>query len=205
MAMEQNAARRRRSAILAVAWEAFQQDGYAGTSMSSIAARLGGSKGTLYNYFSSKEELLTAVVEEKGQQFHAQLAGLPNKGGDVRQTLTKIGTTLLQTMLSDEFIGFYRLVLAEAERLPRLGLAVSDMSRQTALAPLSQYLKEAMRSGEIRIGDPLEAAELFSDLCGAIIHRRRLLAVPPDVSTEEIQRNAERAVTMFLAEYRTPA
>ena len=33
--------------------------------MSTIAARLGGSKGTLYNYFKSKEELFEAQVREQ--------------------------------------------------------------------------------------------------------------------------------------------
>ena len=32
--------------------------------MSTIAARLGGSKGTLYNYFKSKEELFEAYIRE---------------------------------------------------------------------------------------------------------------------------------------------
>ena len=45
----------RRELILDVASEVFLKEGYAATSMSEIAARLGGSKGTLYNYLKSKE------------------------------------------------------------------------------------------------------------------------------------------------------
>ena len=41
-------ARDRRSEILDVAGEIFLDQGYAAASMSAIAARLGGSKGTLY-------------------------------------------------------------------------------------------------------------------------------------------------------------
>src|SRR3954464_10654712 len=52
----------RRELILDVASEVFLKEGYAATSMSEIAARLGGSKGTLYNYFKSKEELFEAYV-----------------------------------------------------------------------------------------------------------------------------------------------
>ena len=39
----------RREAILDVASDVFLEEGYANASMSTIAARLGGSKGTLYN------------------------------------------------------------------------------------------------------------------------------------------------------------
>ncbi len=54
----------RRQAMVAIASDVFMEEGYAATSMSAIAARLGGSKGTLYNYFRSKAALFTAVVEE---------------------------------------------------------------------------------------------------------------------------------------------
>ncbi|OYW88264.1 MAG: TetR family transcriptional regulator, partial [Sphingobium sp. 32-64-5] len=47
----------RRQAILDVATEMFREVGYARASMAAISARIGGSKGTLYGYFKSKEEL----------------------------------------------------------------------------------------------------------------------------------------------------
>src|SRR3569833_824386 len=55
----------RRELILDVAQEVFLEEGFANASMSTIAARLGGSKGTLYNYFKSKDELFTAYVERR--------------------------------------------------------------------------------------------------------------------------------------------
>src|SRR6204780_5843981 len=54
----------RREHILKVAREVFFEYGYSAASMSQIAARLGGSKGTLYNYFKSKEELFEAQVRD---------------------------------------------------------------------------------------------------------------------------------------------
>ena len=53
----------REAIILDVARDCFLAEGYAATSMSTIAARLGGSKGTLYNYFKNKEDLFAAVVQ----------------------------------------------------------------------------------------------------------------------------------------------
>ncbi|HEY2834957.1 MAG TPA: helix-turn-helix domain-containing protein, partial [Rhizomicrobium sp.] len=61
----------RREAILKVAHTAFLSDGYAATSMSAIAAKVGGSKATLYYYFPSKEELFLAVIDEKCRDAHA--------------------------------------------------------------------------------------------------------------------------------------
>ncbi|WP_253295185.1 TetR/AcrR family transcriptional regulator, partial [Vibrio cholerae] len=50
----------KRQAILEIAKDSFTKQGFEQTSMSHIAKMLGGSKATLYNYFSSKEEIFTA-------------------------------------------------------------------------------------------------------------------------------------------------
>ena len=58
--------------------------GYERTSMSEIAARLGGSKATLYSYFPSKEELFFGVVQLKvGGELEPALLELPSRAGEV--------------------------------------------------------------------------------------------------------------------------
>ena len=52
----------KRQEIVRIAAELFEQLGYERTSMSAIAASVGGSKATLYGYFASKEDLLRAVL-----------------------------------------------------------------------------------------------------------------------------------------------
>jgi len=48
--------------IIESALELFAQEGYNGTSMQSIAKKTGASKGNLYNYFESKQDLLEGVL-----------------------------------------------------------------------------------------------------------------------------------------------
>ena len=50
------------SAILQAALELFARNGYHKTSISQIAKEAGVSKGLIYNYFDSKEDLLTQLV-----------------------------------------------------------------------------------------------------------------------------------------------
>jgi AcrR family transcriptional regulator len=50
--------------LLAAALDLFVERGYAGTRLDDVASRAGVSKGTLYLYFSSKEELFKAVIRE---------------------------------------------------------------------------------------------------------------------------------------------
>src|SRR5271155_6176249 len=85
----------RRTAILKTAHAAFLADGYAATSMSTIAARLGGSKATLYNYFGSKEELFVAVVEHKCEQLREIAQDAQEDHDDFPAALLKFGTRLL--------------------------------------------------------------------------------------------------------------
>lgn len=50
--------------LLAAALDLFVERGYAATRLDEVAARAGVSKGTLYLYFDSKEELFKATVRE---------------------------------------------------------------------------------------------------------------------------------------------
>lgn len=50
-------------AIVAAARALFREQGYAGTSMKDLADRVGLQKGSLYNYVSSKEELVPRVLD----------------------------------------------------------------------------------------------------------------------------------------------
>lgn len=49
--------------ILETALELFAQSGYLGTSMSDIAGELGITKGALYKHYTSKQEILSSIVE----------------------------------------------------------------------------------------------------------------------------------------------
>lgn len=66
--VENEIIRERRTAhILEVSLALFARLGYESTSISRIAKEAGISKGLLYNYFSSKEELLKELVHDLGE------------------------------------------------------------------------------------------------------------------------------------------
>lgn len=62
----------RRRDILAAAGELFRRDGFGPTSVEAIAALAGVGTGTVYNYFSSKGDLLMALVALDGDQVRAR-------------------------------------------------------------------------------------------------------------------------------------
>lgn len=190
----------RRDAIVAIAQQEFAASGYAGTSMSLIAARVGGSKATLYNHFKSKEELFVAVVERKCAQIQQMLNQAEMEGsGDLRATLTNFGEHFLELILSEESIGTFRLATAEADRFPELGRAIYQSGVRQSLRRTSEFLQHAKDAGLLRSdSDVLVAAEQFHELCMAGIHRRRLWNVTPTPTAKEIRANVANAVSTFM-------
>ncbi len=117
-----------RKGISKIARAAFLSDGYAGTSMSTIASRLGGSKGTLYTYFKSKENLFQAVLDDMLEQHTAFLA-MDMAVGEPEKVLTKFCTQLVSVVLSEEGRALDRIVSGESNRFPEIGKALYDRAR----------------------------------------------------------------------------
>lgn len=71
----------RRGQIMTTALEMFASEGYGHVSISALAQRAGISKGLMYNYFSSKEELLKEILNEGIEQIMTSLD--PNRDGNL--------------------------------------------------------------------------------------------------------------------------
>lgn len=59
----------RRFKIMEVALKLFAREGYGHVSISRLASEAGISKGLMYNYYKSKDALLTAIIEHGMNQF----------------------------------------------------------------------------------------------------------------------------------------
>lgn len=55
----------KRDHLMATAWRLFYRDGYRAVGIDTILAEAGVAKMTLYNHFSSKDELIIAVLEKR--------------------------------------------------------------------------------------------------------------------------------------------
>jgi len=191
----------KRDAILEIACEAFLTDGYAATSMSSIAAKVGGSKATLYNYFASKEELFGAVIGEKCQDFLSVVfEGEPHEIA-FRLALKHVGERLLKVMLSDEKIAIYRLITAETARFPELGRAFYRSGPEQGKKIMAEYFDRAVAQGHLKPGNTLVMASHFFDLCKGELHHRKLWNVVDHITDDEIRANVGQAMDVFLAAY----
>ena len=192
---------RRRRAILSLARDVFLAEGYAAASMSSIAARVGGSKATLYNYFPSKEALFTAVVDDQCAHVMASMSAFDAEADDIAVALRRFGEQFTRAILSEEVIALHRLVVAESIRFPEIGDALYEAGPRTGHLRLTAIIGDAMAAGRLRPADPSRAAQQLTDLCLSGLYRHRLWNVPPIPSNQDICDNVEAALAVFLAAY----
>ena len=189
----------RRRAILDVAREAFLAQGFAATSMSEIAARLGGSKGTLYNYFRSKEELFAAIMIDTCQgPANAVFDHMPRVEGDLRTGLIELGCGLLKFILSPPSVAVHRVVAAEAGRFPELGRIFFETGPRMGQRKLEEYFRQVIEDGLLKPADPAIVARRFKDLILSDIHSRRIWGVLGELSAEQIHTQVIESVDICL-------
>lgn len=188
----------RRLAILALARKSFLERGYAGTSMSAIAAELGGSKATLWSYFRSKEALFEAVVDDATSEFRRELTDLLQPSPDLGATVLAFARGLLTKVTSREACQLYRLVAAEVARSPEVGAIFARVPQRTRQL-LADFFAGAMDDGQMRRDDPAVAAHALTYLCMGL--QQRMLWGGAAPSPAEIEAEAHMATGIFLRAY----
>ncbi len=195
----------RRESILAVAARTFLEQGYAGTTMSGIAATLGGSKGTLWSYFASKEELFAEVIEHATIAYRARLAEILDASSDsVERTLKCFCTGIVEKVTTAEAISLHRLVVSEAGRFPEMGRIFYDRAPRQTHVLLASFLRGAMERGPLRAEEPMQAARLLVSLCLSGCQQKLLMGLIESASAEMIGADVDRATDVFMRAYAPP-
>src|SRR3984957_11428111 len=114
---EDNSKRRQ---IIEGARQVFMAQGFDAASMGEIARVAGVSKGTLYVYFKSKEELFEAVVGRQCRAQAEQIFNLDPEDHDVDGVLTRLGVAFVEFLCRPGAAPPFRTVIAIAERMPEL-------------------------------------------------------------------------------------
>jgi len=107
-----------RSRILDAANKVFAEKGYHEATMDDIAKRLGVSKGAIYLYFPSKEDLFEAMCKTAPQAFKEILYSSFNTETNPVQSATQFFDKMLKLSASNPGLSFE--ILSEASRNPTL-------------------------------------------------------------------------------------
>ena len=107
--------------LVAAALSVFGERGFRQTTLEEVAARAGVSKGTVYLYFSSKDDLLRAVVTQKVvSMLEPAEAMARSHDGSAVELLTKLVHRMWAAMSQNEMGCLSRLVQAELTQFPEI-------------------------------------------------------------------------------------
>ncbi|WP_454716497.1 TetR/AcrR family transcriptional regulator [Caulobacter segnis] len=192
----------RREAILDVAAEVFLEEGFDAASMSTIAAKVGGSKSTLYNYFKSKEEIFQAHIERYcGWQGAEMFQLLDEEVDDLRAALTRLGRRYVTNVMSDRNMRHFRLIATAAERSPDLGRTFYEAGPLRGARLLGGFLARMKLEGRIDVADPIAAGHQFIGLCQNRMLKARLVNYIGQPTPDEVDAEVEAAVSTFMAAF----
>src|SRR4051794_29937131 len=107
--------------ILEAALAVFAEKGFAAARMDDVARRAGVTKGTIYLYFPSKDELFKSLVREAIGGTLAQVTAYADAyQGSARELLVSVLRTIGTVMRTSDRIVLPKIILAEAGNFPEL-------------------------------------------------------------------------------------
>jgi AcrR family transcriptional regulator len=150
--------RRRKEArpaeIEAAALECFAERGFAACSLDEIAARAGVTKGTLYLYFRSKDDLFKAVVRGALVARIVALTETLSPSESAREQLDRLLAAWPALLAIPYLSALPKLIIAEAGNFPDLARFYLDEVIARGRGAITAILRRGIRRGEFRRVDP---------------------------------------------------
>jgi AcrR family transcriptional regulator len=191
--------------ILGAAFDAFAEEGYAGTSTLDIATRAKVSKRDLYANFRSKHAVLVACIRSRAERMRLSAdLPIPRSRQKLASTLTAFATNLVLEVSHPSVIATFRLAIAEATRSPEIAEALDSAGRDATLRALAELLANAQAAGLIGPADPTEMATQYLGLVWERLMVGLLLGVDAPPDPPEAERRAMKATAAFMRLHTAP-
>jgi AcrR family transcriptional regulator len=140
--------------IVAAALQLFSNRGFAATRLEDVATVAGVSKGTVYLYFESKEQLFEAVVREAIAPNLDRVEALIDAFEGPTSELLRALFELIAGVLDSPLTGVMKLIISESGNFPQLARLYADLVVRRAFGLLRRILERGVARGEFRRVDP---------------------------------------------------
>jgi AcrR family transcriptional regulator len=148
--------------LLEAALEQFVERGYAATRLEDVARQAGVSKGTLYLYYTNKEELFKAVVRENLVPEIGEAEDLVDQyAGRTQDLMIEFIQLWWERLGMSKLSGITKLIMAESGNFPELADFYHKEVIVRAHAMIARLLERGMASGEFRRVDATEVTRLL--------------------------------------------
>jgi AcrR family transcriptional regulator len=141
--------------IVTAALAVFAEKGFAAARTEDIAARAGISKGALYLYFPTKEDLFSAVVKETlAPNVDALRAHIEATTLTFEELVRLVVPRLVQIITETRMGAVAKMVIGESGNFPELARVWYDNVISRGIGMISLLIARAQEAGEVRPGDP---------------------------------------------------
>lgn len=148
--------------ITAAAFDAFAENGYAATRVDDVAQRAGVSKGLMYLYFKTKEELFKAVVKNVVvRRVDALLESLENSELSSEEFLRGPMLTFMKRIPNSPVAVVIRLLISEGQRHPDLVDYYYENVVAKGLAAITRFIERGIEAGEFKRTAVADIPHLF--------------------------------------------
>lgn len=141
--------------VLDAALSLFVRHGFAATKVEDIASEAGLSKGAIYRYFSSKEDILESLIRRAIVPIADRVARLATEStGDPALVLRSMLTVVIGNLDNPNTLAIPRLVLQESGTFPHLAAIYRREVLETGLAAMEKLVERGVAEGYFRSVHP---------------------------------------------------
>jgi|JI10StandDraft_1071094.scaffolds.fasta_scaffold133495_2 TetR/AcrR family transcriptional repressor of mexJK operon len=179
----------------------FTEQGFGAVSMDQVAKTAGVSKATVYAHFQSKEQLFVAIVRAACLSYAENVMPEVRDAPDMRSALTRIGRSIAGFLMAPRTMAIYRVIVAEGPRFPELAQRYYETGPRNFKRLLTQYLKDAVAQGLLKIENPRLASDQFCSMVRGPLYMQVLLGLKDDPDLLDVDTVVDGAVEVFLRSY----
>jgi AcrR family transcriptional regulator len=186
-----------RQIIYEAARQEFAGNGYAATSMETVARRAGVSTKTLYRLIPNKATLFEGMVSDRLDRFLSQFH-LQADQVDIGEALYAALMACADLMLDQEVIGLQRMILQETGKFSDLAGTFYNNGIKRTAAALADWLRVQQKRGRIVLDDADEAAGMLLGMLSSAPQRAAIFGGVPMPTRRQIEARVRTCVKLFL-------
>jgi AcrR family transcriptional regulator len=187
-----------RQIIYEAARHEFAANGFAATSIETVARRAGVSTKTLYRLVPNKAALFEGMVSDRLDRFLSDFSLHVAEGVDIETGLSAALLAYAGLAFDPDVVALQRIILQETGQFPELAATFYSKGIARALAALANWLRAEVRRGLIELDNVEEAAGILLGMVASAPQRAAMFGGVPLPSPARIRAHVRTCVALFL-------
>ncbi|QBD77452.1 TetR/AcrR family transcriptional regulator [Ktedonosporobacter rubrisoli] len=183
-----------KQAILNAAASLFSEQGYEGFSLRKVAERLGCSATNIYYYFTNKDDLLFAIIDEAFVNFRERLRAAASSTDEPLEGLRAVMRAYFLFGLQNPI--YYQLMFLQRSDFLLKYRNEEYEPRIDSFRVLKDTVQRAIDMGDLRFADATTTSNTLWAMAHGIVSMA--IQLPQRFDPESVQCNAEMAMDIIL-------